>query len=303
MRPAEFYDRLAVLAREGAPFVVATVTGTSGSSPRKVGAKMLILQDGTTVDTVGGGVLEKEVIGDALRALRDGTSGERRYELRRQAEHGLDALCGGEATVFLDVYGRQRTLLIAGAGHVGTALATFAKLLDYRVVVVDPRQEMVAEKRLPMADDAICGDPSMLPELVPIDESVRVVVVTHDHRHDGEALRAVVGSPAAYVGMMGSAAKIKTIFGQLLDDGVDPAALGRVHAPIGIDIGAQTPAELALSIMAEIVAGDYGRGTPPPEPAPAAPETQAVRSGEDRTHREPQAAGDASRPPRRGGRR
>lgn len=271
MRSGEFYDRLATLSRDGTPFVVATITGTSGSSPRKVGAKMLVLQDGEVVETIGGGVLERQVISDALEALRAGRSGVRTYELRQQGEHALDALCGGEATVFLDVHAPQCTLLAVGAGHVGGKLATLAKLLDYRVVVVDSRADMVTRERLPAADELICGDPARLAALVPLTEQVSVVIVTHDHRHDADALRAVLDSPAAYIGMMGSAAKIRTIFDRLREEGVDPSALARVHAPIGIDIGAQTPAELALCIMAEIVADGYARADAAAAPAATQP--------------------------------
>ncbi len=150
-------------------------------------------------------------------------------------------------------------------------LATLAKLLDYRVVVVDSRADMVARERLPAADELICGDPAQLPALVPLTEQVNVVIVTHDHRHDADALRAVLDSPAGYIGMMGSAAKIRTIFGRLREEGVDPSALDRVHAPIGIDIGAQTPAELALCIMAEIVADGYARAEEAAAPAATQP--------------------------------
>lgn len=266
MKPGEFYDRAATLAREGVPFVIATITQTAGSSPRKIGAKMLVTCDGETVETIGGGVLERQVVADALEALRAGVSCERRYVLRREDERALDALCGGEATMFLDVHTSQRTLLIAGAGHVGVALAVLGTLLDFRVVVVDPREEMLARERLPGVDELVCGDLGRLAELVTVTEHAHVVIVTHDHQHDGDALRAALATPAAYIGMMGSANKIKTIFGRLRDEGVEPAALERVRAPIGLDIGAQTPAELALCIMAEIVAETYGKA---PGAAPA----------------------------------
>jgi len=282
MTLSEFYDRVATLVRDGVPFVIATITQTSGSSPRKVGAKMLISGDGETVDTVGGGILEKEVIADAHEALRTGVSCERCYGLRQKGEYALDALCGGEATVFLDVHVPQRTLLVVGAGHVGVALATLAKRLDYGVIVGDSREDMLTAERLPAADELVCGDPARLAELVPITENMHIVIVAHDHRHDADALRAVVDSPAAYVGMMGSANKIRTIFGRLRDEGIEPAALDRVHAPIGIDIGAETPAELALCIMAEIVACAHGRPRAEvPSTGPASQEAvESSRGGE-----------------------
>jgi xanthine dehydrogenase accessory factor len=259
MRATEFYAKMADLTRQAVPFVLATITAAQGSSPRGIGAKMLILADGTTVETVGGGVLERQVVTDALACLASGASRSETYQLRQEGEHALDALCGGEATVFLEVHAPDRTLIIVGAGHVGQRLCAIAKLLDYVVVVLDPRQEMVSRERFPQADQLICGDPARTAELCSLGEGSHIVIVTHSHQHDAAALRAVVDSPAAYVGMIGSANKVRAIFAQLADDGVEPELLARVHSPIGLDIGAETPAELALCIMAEIVAESYGK--------------------------------------------
>ena len=217
MRQSDFYETMAELARRGSPFVLATITATSGSSPRKVGTKMLVLEDGTVVETIGGGVLEKQVVADALSCLAAGESRTQHYELRQSGEHALGALCGGEATVFLEAHATQRTLLIIGAGHVGARLATLGKLLDYRVVVLDARAEMVDAERLPAADELVCGDPARTGELVAITADTHIVIVTHDHENDREALRAVIESPAAYIGLMGSAAKVRKLHDQLVD--------------------------------------------------------------------------------------
>jgi xanthine dehydrogenase accessory factor len=259
MRAADLYARMAELAQEGTPFVVATITGVNGSSPRDIGAKMLILGDGTTVETVGGGVLEQRVITDALGCLASGVSRGEQYQLRADGDHALGALCGGEVTVFFEAHAPDRTLLIVGAGHVGQRLCQCAKMLDYRVAVLDSRRDMVSRERFPQADQLICGDPSQTAELFPVDGSTHVVIVTHSHEHDKEALRSVVDSGAAYVGMMGSASKVRTIFARLREAGIGPDLLDVVHAPIGLDIGAETPAELALCIMAEIVAQRSGK--------------------------------------------
>ncbi|HJW74460.1 MAG TPA: XdhC/CoxI family protein [Thermoleophilia bacterium] len=258
MRAEGLYEKVAELTRQGARFVMATITDVRGSSPRDVGTKMLVLRDGTLVESIGGGVLEKQVVADALDCLARGVSRSERYELREEGEHALGALCGGEATVFFDVHAPDRTLLVVGAGHVGQALCRFAALLDFRVVVLDAREDMVSPERFPQADRRIRGDPARTAELFDIDEDTSVVIVTHGHAHDKAALRSVVGSPAAYVGMIGSRNKVRTVFAQLREEGVSPELLGRVHAPIGLDIGAQTPAELALCIMAEVVAVRYG---------------------------------------------
>jgi xanthine dehydrogenase accessory factor len=260
MQAAELYAKMAALTQQGAPFVAATIIATAGSSPRGTGTKMLIMGDGTTVETIGGGALERQVVADALGCLASGVSRSERYELRSEGDHALGTLCGGEATVFFEVHAPDRVLLVVGAGHVGQKLCVCAHLLDFRVVVLDPREDLVTRERFPEADQLICGDPARTAELFPIAQSTHVVIVTHGHVHDKEALRSVIGSPAAYIGMMGSATKVQTVFAQLAEEGVDPALLTRVHSPIGLDIGAETPAELALCIMAEIVAHGRGQG-------------------------------------------
>jgi xanthine dehydrogenase accessory factor len=267
MRAQELYARMAELTGQGVSFVLATITESTGSSPRGVGTKMLVLRDGSTVETIGGGALEKQVIEDAKACLVSGVSRTERYVLRMEGDQVLGTACGGEVTVFLDVHVPDRTLLIVGAGHVGRSLCPCAKLLDYRVVVLDPREEMLTAERYPQADQLICGDPAHTAELFPIDQATHVVIVTHGHLHDKDALLSVVDSSAAYIGMMGSASKVRAVFAQLVGEGVDPALLERVHAPIGLDIGAETPAELALCIMAQIVAEGHGRRTGLARPA------------------------------------
>jgi xanthine dehydrogenase accessory factor len=259
MKSVELHAKIAGLAREGTPFVVATIIDVKGSSPRGVGAKMLVTSDGAITETIGGGVLEKRVIADALTFLAAGVTRSERYELREQGENALGALCGGEATVFFEVHAPLRTLLIIGAGHVGQKLSSFAKLLDFRVVVLDSRDDVVTGARFPDADQLICGDPGRAADLFAIGETTHVVIVTHGHLHDKDALRAVIGSAAASIGMIGSANKVRAIFAQLRDEGVSAESLEGIHAPIGLDIGAETPAELALCIMAEIVAVGGGK--------------------------------------------
>ena len=259
MRVAELHAKIAELAHEGVPFVVATIVEVKGSSPRGVGSRMLVMHDGTIVETIGGGVLEKQVIADALTCLATGVTHIRRYELREKGAHALGSLCGGEATVFFEVHAPARTLLIVGAGHVGQKLCSLARLLDYQVVVLDSRQDMVTAERFPGADRLICGDLAQTADLFAIGERTHVVIVTHGHLHDKGALRSALGSSAASIGMIGSAKKVRTIFAQLREEGIPAESLDRVHAPIGLDIGAETPAELALSIMAEIMADICGK--------------------------------------------
>lgn len=258
MRAADLYEAVAELTRRGTPFVLATVTEVRGSSPRGVGAKMVVLEDGDTIETVGGGPLEERVIADALDCLASGSSRSEVYGLREKGERALGTICGGEVSIFLEAQLPERTVLCVGGGHVGRAVAACAASLDFRVAVLDSREEMLNAQSFPKAALLILGEPADTAALFPLTGSTSVVIVTHSHRLDEAALRAVVGSPAGYVGMIGSTAKVRTIKERLQGQGVQAEALARVHAPVGLDIGAETPAEIALSIMAEIVACDRG---------------------------------------------
>jgi len=259
MTSQELYKKMAELAAEGKAFVLATVVESFGSTPRKAGAKMLVLDDGSTIDTVGGGKVEQQVVLDALDALKRGVSRTVKYELRTSGEHALGMECGGETTVFLEVNKPAQTLVIAGAGHIAQKLAPMAKLLDFRVVVVDNRPEFANVDNLPDADEVICGHPAELPELVALDHNSYVVIVTHGHIHDKDTLEAVLAADVAYVGMIGSKNKVRVVLEQLLDQGADAERLSRVYSPIGLDLGGGTPGEIGVSILSEIIAIQHGR--------------------------------------------
>jgi xanthine dehydrogenase accessory factor len=269
MSAEDLLSTIAELARTGSAFVVATVVRTAGSTPRGVGAKMVVLADRSIRGTVGGGALEHEVIKDALLALARGESILKEYRLRpgdpesgaagEDGAKALGMLCGGDADVFLEVHGQSQQLLIVGAGHIGQKLAEMAKVLDFRVIVLDERPEFLTRERFPGADELICAPPPDVAGHVTIGPGTAVVIVTHGHVHDKAALGAVVSSPAAYIGMIGSKGKVRSVMEQLRAEGVDPALLERVHAPIGLDLGGQRPAEIAVSIIAQIVAEQYGR--------------------------------------------
>ena len=161
--------------------------------------------------------------------------------------------------MFFDVHLPDRRLLVVGAGHVGQKLSALGRLLDYRVVVLDSRADMLTRERFPDADQLVHGDVARTSELVPIDATTHVVIVTHGHEQDADALRSVLGSEAASIGMIGSSRKIAEDLRAAPHGGATAAQLEAVHAPIGLDIGAETPAELALSIMAELVAEASGK--------------------------------------------
>lgn len=241
------------------PVALVTIVEVRGASPAKVGFKALVWADGRFQGNVGGGALEKHIREDAQRALQEGTSCLVRYTLRESGEGAVGMVCGGEATAFIEVLAPLPRLLIVGGGHIGRPLAEMARLVGYQVEVVDVRADRGTRDAL---------DPGG------IDAHTYIVVVTEDHRSDLEALRRVIHTQAPYIGMIGSRRKVHTVLGTLRAEGVPEERLAQVRAPIGLDLGGGTPAEIALSILAEVQQVRYGatgrplsrRGTPrPPE--------------------------------------
>jgi xanthine dehydrogenase accessory factor len=252
------YELIAQALRQGQGAALATVVRVEGSTPRGVGTKMVVYADGRSAGTVGGGEMEALVIREAVDALRQGASRLVRYDLR-DTTSGDPGICGGVAEVFVDVARPRPTLLVVGAGHVAVPVAEMGHLCGFRVVVLDDRPDMVSAERFPHADERIAAagdeDGGLVETLRawPLSPATHVVIVTRGHAYDEAALRAVIDAPAAYIGMIGSRHKVQTTLDHLRADGVDEAQIRRVHAPIGLDIGAETPAEIALSILAEIV--------------------------------------------------
>jgi xanthine dehydrogenase accessory factor len=242
----ELLKELAAATERGEPVALATVVEVTGSSPAKVGAKLLLRADGTTVGTAGGGKLEETIIADARAALGEGRSRLTHYTLREQGEAAIGTLCGGEVRVFIEVFAPRPRLLIVGGGHVGRPLAELARVLGYDAQVADVRPE----RGSPLDPGSVTGH-------------TYIVLVTEDHVSDEAALRALVGSPAPYIGLIGSRQKCQLILGHLRADGIAEDLLARVRAPVGLDLGGTTPAEIALAILAEIeLARHAGRDTP-----------------------------------------
>lgn len=245
------YRELADASQGGEPVAVVTIVATRGSTPRGVGAKMLVRPDGSTLGSIGGGALEAQATADALQALAEGRSRMAEYTL--QGGDSDLGLCGGDVDAFVEVINPSPTLLIAGAGHVGRAVARLASALDFDVIVADDREESANEERLPGAERVQVVPPTEFSQAFDITARCYVLIATRGHEHDEVILRQVVETPAAYIGLVGSRRKVATLFENLLADGVSEELLQRVHAPVGLDIGAGSPDEIALSIMAEIV--------------------------------------------------
>lgn len=252
----ELYAAVANALRSGERVALATVVRAEGSTPRSAGAQMVIWESGRTLGTIGGGSLEAQVLRDASTALAQGQSLLRRYSLHATGEESL-GICGGTLEVFIHVLLPADRLVIVGAGHVAQPLARLAAAVGFDVLVVDDRPEYLLPERFPGARVQAVSFTDLASQL-PLDGRTSVVVATRSHEHDEEVLRQLIRQPLAYLGMMGSRAKVRLLFQRLLSEGYSSEELARVHAPIGLDIGAETPEEIAVSIVAELVQARRG---------------------------------------------
>ena len=230
---------------------MATIVRVEGSAPRSVGAQMLICSSGKTLGTIGGGALEAQIVQDARAALASGSSSLKDYGLLGE-EGGALGVCGGQVQVFIHVLRPPETVLIVGAGHVAQSLAQAVALAGFRALVVDDRAELLTPERFPTAETRLV-DFSSLRTQVRVGGHTHVVIVTRSHEHDEEVLHQMLGAPVAYLGVIGSRTKVRRIFHSLRQAGYSTQQLEQVHAPIGLDIGAETPEEIAISIVAELI--------------------------------------------------
>ena len=240
--------------REGISGVLATVVRADGSTPRGAGAKMIIYGDGRILGSVGGGAIESTVIDEGRNMVGSKESRLFSYDLGPDQ----DMSCGGGMDIFLEPIASGPMVVVIGGGHVGLAVARAARQSGFRVTAVDDRAEMVSAKRFPFADIRLVGNEDLLESDLKIDSETLVVVVTRGHRFDKDWVKKLLGKKPAYLGMLGSEKKVGKAFAELEADGVPRAELETVHAPIGLDIGAETPDEIAVSVMAEIIAVKHG---------------------------------------------
>jgi xanthine dehydrogenase accessory factor len=245
------YEEIVKLQREGRRGAVATIVNSRGSIPSFQSAKMLI---GSIAGTIGGGCVEAEV----WQAARDVISQEKprtlAFDLNQDPKYDTGLVCGGTLEIFIEPVLPVPILYIFGAGHVALELFKAARNAGFDCIVADDRESFANTERFPGANQIIARDFNLaLPDLAP-GESSYIVICTRGHRDDMRILRWAVQTPARYIGMVGSKRKAITVFRELTREGLDPALFDRVHSPVGLDIGAITPEEIAVSIVAELVA-------------------------------------------------
>lgn len=239
---------LAAAIEQRRPVALATVIETKGASPAQVGFKLLVTADGRKVGNIGGGALEQQARQEALQAIAEGHPRLVHYTLKEEGPDAIGMLRGGEATVFVEPYLPQPALLIVGGGHTRRPLAELGRVLDYDVRVVDVRPDRATVPQL---------DPTT------VTADTYVVLITENHATDEQALRAVMDTPAAYIGMIGSRRRVGAVLERLRADGVPDERLAQVRAPISLDLGGRKPAEIALAILAEIEMVRHGGSSQP----------------------------------------
>jgi len=235
--------------KEGKPAALVTVIGIAGSAPRTAGSKMLVYGDGKIVGTVGGGTFELKVIEAALTALKAGVPARFSANLSRD----LGMCCGGEMEAYIEPLETVVDLVIYGAGHVGTATAKLADAAGFRVTLVDERPEFTEPEDHRPTARIICGDPIRQLDTLPWGMSAYHLIVTHSHQLDQDLVEAILPREIGWLGMIGSRTKVTKFFMRFRAAGIDEALFSKLSAPVGLDIGAETPDEIAISIIAELV--------------------------------------------------
>jgi len=252
--PQDIYEEIVELRRQGSRAALATIVVRKGSTPRKDAAKMIIYEDGRQMGSIGGGCIEAEVCREALLVMRIEKPKLMTFDLTENDAEESGLLCGGTIEVYLEPILPDPTLFIFGAGHVGQCVAQTVKGIGFKIAVVDDRIKYASAERFPQADTIFVDSWDTIFQKLPVTDSSYILIATRGHNYDLACLRFAVKSPARYIGLLGSRRKTRLLYEALEREGIDPEVFERVYAPVGIEIGSETPEEIAVSIAAELIA-------------------------------------------------
>jgi len=250
----DIYEQIVELRRQGRRGAVATIVNVRGSIPSFRTAKMLVRDDGSIVGTIGGGCVEADVWQAAREVMESEKPRTLKFDLNQDPKYDTGLVCGGTLEVFVEPVLPPALLYVFGAGHVALNLCQTATNAGFEVIVADDRSSYATQERFPAAREVHAFDFEEAMRKLDPDESSYIVIVTRGHRDDMRILRWAVQTRARYVGMIGSKRKVIEIFKTLQKEGVPAHLFDRVHAPVGLDIGAVTPEEIAVAITAELIA-------------------------------------------------
>jgi len=249
----DIFEEVVRLRREGKRAALATIVHTNGSIPSFESSRMLVREDGSIAGTIGGGCVEAEVWAAAKEVIKAEAPRKMVFNLNNEASYDNGLICGGTLEIFVEPILPQPMLYIFGGGHVSIALASAASTAGFAIGVVDDRETFANQQRFPMAKEIYTSYEDAFAKIQP-NASTYMVIVTRGHREDMRVLAWAVRTEARYIGMIGSKRKVLSVYKALEKDGVPPERFERVHAPVGLEIGALTPEEIAVSIAAELIA-------------------------------------------------
>ena len=258
----EVFAALGEALSRGEEAALVTIVSSNGSTPQRVGAKMLVFGDGRIVGTIGGGCYENDAFWKAREAIKTRRPELVHYELSDDFAQETGLICGGQMDVYIEPIEPSPELYIIGAGHVGFHLGRLAADVGFRVHIVDDREKFANAERFPSAVEVVVDDIPTWIDRANLPAHAYAVIVTRGHTNDLEALRVLAPRELRYLGLIGSRAKVARIYDALVADRMPADVLERVHAPIGLDIGAVTPQEIAVSILAELIAVKHGKQHP-----------------------------------------
>ena len=249
-----FFQQLSSAINSGKSVCLATVVKAEGSTPREAGAKMLVFSDGKTIDTIGGSLLEKRVIDKAVNMLKSGSPPSiEKFSLNDKNDDKTGMICGGKMQVFIEPISSGSQLYIFGAGHCGLALAKIAVETGFAVHIVDDRPEIASRERYPMAASITVEDYSKISKEIDLPDNAFIAIMTQGHSADAEVLENLITKKYSYIGLMASKRKREKIYDKLAQNGIEKTLLENVKSPIGLPIDAETPEEIAISILAEMI--------------------------------------------------
>jgi xanthine dehydrogenase accessory factor len=250
----DIFDEIVRLRRLGQKCALATIVQVRGSIPSFESAKLLVREDGSMLGTIGGGCVEAEVWNAARDVIATEKPRHMHFSLGQDAAYDNGLICGGQLDVFVEPVVPQPAAFIFGAGHISKSLSKVADMAGFRTVVIDDREMFANRERFPEADEVYADEYEAIFPKLPINESSYIVIVTRGHRDDMRVLKWAASTNARYIAMIGSKRKVIGVVKELEKEGVPVGAFERIFAPMGFDIGAVTPEEIAVSVVAEMIA-------------------------------------------------
>ncbi|MBM3795729.1 MAG: xanthine dehydrogenase [Acidobacteria bacterium] len=250
----DIFDELVALRRKGQKCALATIVQVNGSIPSYESAKLLVREDGSMIGTVGGGCVEAEVWNAAREVIETEQPKHLTFSLGQDAAYDNGLICGGQLNVFVEAIIPQPRVLIFGAGHVSKSLSKVATLAGFATTVIDDREQFANRDRFPEAEEVEAGEYEEIFPKLEVNSSSYIIIVTRGHRDDMRVLKWAIQTPARYVSMIGSKRKVLGVMKELEKEGIPRAAFEKLHAPMGLDIGAISPEEIAVSVVAEMIA-------------------------------------------------